>query len=176
MTLAQLDRQALLLIQRYRPKPLNLFFMIFTYSGTSKAWVTAAAFFNVLHYLGLHFIENQIGFLRALFGPLLAWFLSSLLKKHFSRKRPSSIADGLLPLIQTPGCGSFPSGHAASAFAFFFALLFISHPVALWVGLWAVLVSFSRAYLGVHYISDLFGGMAVGFLSSVLVTLVLSFF
>lgn len=173
MTLAQLDRQALLLIQRYRPKPLNLIFILFTYSGTSKSWVVAAVLFNILHYLGIHYVEYQVGFLRALFSPLLAWFLSSLLKKHFSRKRPSSIADGLLPLIQTPGCGSFPSGHAASTFAFFFALLFISHPLAPWVGLWAALVSFSRAYLGVHYLSDLVAGMAVGFLSSALMTLAL---
>ncbi|MGE0634335.1 MAG: phosphatase PAP2 family protein [Pseudobdellovibrionaceae bacterium] len=49
----------------------------------------------------------------------------------------------------------------------------MKHPLAPWIGIWAHLVSFSRIYLGVHYSSDVAGGIAVGFLSAVVATYIL---
>lgn len=58
----------------------------------------------------------------------------------------------------------FVSSHAANTFGFIFlfSLLFKSKYFAAIGFTWAVLVSYSRLYLGVHYPGDLLGGMCVG--------------
>ncbi|MFS8065339.1 MAG: phosphatase PAP2 family protein [Byssovorax sp.] len=72
-------------------------------------------------------------------------------------------------LVPIPLCGSLPSGHTASACAFALTLLAIPHPLAAPVSAWALLVSFSRLYLGVHYLTDLLAGLVVRMVSSTLV-------
>ncbi|SEM13408.1 undecaprenyl-diphosphatase [bacterium A37T11] len=64
-----------------------------------------------------------------------------------------------------PGGGfSYPSGHTCDAFflATILALLFPRRTTLIMVTYcWAILVSASRLYLGVHYPSDIFAGIAV---------------
>lgn len=62
------------------------------------------------------------------------------------------------------GSPSFPSGHTSSAFATATSLS-LAYPkwyVVVPSFVWAGTVSYSRMYLGVHYPSDLLGGMIVG--------------
>ena len=58
---------------------------------------------------------------------------------------------------------SFPSGHAArvGAMATFVALVG-PWPLAIAVAAWACAVAFSRVALGVHYVSDVVAGVALG--------------
>lgn len=165
-TLKFLDQKIVLNVQNWRRPFLNRFFVFVTYSGTGKAWFVFALVVNILNFTGIHFVANQAQFLRSMFCPLLAWILGSFAKKIISRDRPSEKIVGYVRLIQSPTCGSFPSSHAASAVAFFAALLMIQHPIAPIVGLWALAVSFSRLYLGVHYLSDIIGGSIIGLLTA----------
>lgn len=160
------DHQSLLSVQSWRQPSLNNFFTILTRTGTGKAWFFGALVFNILHSQEIDFVEHQLNFMRALFSPLLAWALGVTVKTFFSRGRPSIVITGFEPLIDAPTCGSFPSNHAATATAFFVALLLLNHPLAILVGIWAALISFSRLYLGVHYLSDVLGGVLVGVFSA----------
>jgi membrane-associated phospholipid phosphatase len=85
-------------------------------------------------------------------------------KSAWSRKRPDRSALGV-PVwrnVRMPASTSFPSGHAASGFAFA-AAIGRDQP---WLGLalrfLAATVAYSRVHTGVHYPSDAVAGALIG--------------
>jgi membrane-associated phospholipid phosphatase len=161
-TVAALDEKALRAVVRWQ-KPAPVFvFRLLTYSATAPAWFAAALALWATLAAGATFVPDQGVFLHAMVVALAGWVLSSFLKKRFRRRRPVLALEGFDSRHRTPKDASFPSGHAASSFGFFFYLAAASHPLAPWVGAWAALVTFSRYFLGVHFPSDLAGGVALG--------------
>ena len=64
------------------------------------------------------------------------------------------------------GRHGFPSAHSANCWAAFFFVVYVFRRRVLNINLaaWAVLVCWSRIYLGVHYFGDVLGGLILGFL------------
>jgi membrane-associated phospholipid phosphatase len=88
--------------------------------------------------------------------------IAELLKRAFERPRPSLVDPAVHPLITVPNSYSMPSGHAATAFA---AAVVVSlfHPrLAAPLVAVAALIAVSRVWLGVHYLSDVLVGAALG--------------
>lgn len=164
------DHNVLLFLKSIRRRPLNFFFLLLTWSGTGQAWFTVATLLNVLHFHGINFTENQPAFLRAFFAPFSAWIIGMGVKRLVARKRPSKFKDEDIPLIPPPSCGSFPSTHTGASVSFFLVLLSLGHPLTVAAGVWSALVSFSRIYLGVHYFTDILGGVVLGIVSYLLVS------
>jgi diacylglycerol kinase family enzyme/membrane-associated phospholipid phosphatase len=88
---------------------------------------------------------------------------NGVLKPALPRRRPAAAE---LPAYQTlddpPTSSSFPSGHAASAAAFATAVALESPRTALVVAPLAAGVAYSRVHVGVHWMSDVVAGAAVG--------------
>jgi undecaprenyl-diphosphatase len=98
---------------------------------------------------------------------MLAQVSSALFKGFYERARPSFAIYGDLPTSM-----SFPSGHSTVATATYFLLAVIvaslepRHPLKelafAVAGLLALLIGFSRAFLGVHWPSDVLAGWCLG--------------
>jgi len=104
---------------------------------------------------------------RAAFLMLAALFISYLvgeevLKALFQRPRPFQTLPGVNLLVPPPGSFSFPSGHTANAFAAGLVLARKIPALALPALIIAVLMAFSRVYVGVHYPLDVLCGALVG--------------
>ena len=84
------------------------------------------------------------------------------LKPSIARTRPYDLIEGLNILISRPHDFSFPSGHAANSFSCAWVMLrklpkkFGVPALAL-----AILIAFSRLYVGVHFPTDVLGGIAI---------------
>lgn len=94
---------------------------------------------------------------------------ATLIRPEVCRLRPSNPENPLSEMVHIVGGyrgGSygFPSCHAANSFALasFLTLLFANRKLSLFIFAWAVLNSYSRVYLGVHYPGDLLVGAIIG--------------
>lgn len=107
---------------------------------------------------------------------------ASLIRPEVCRLRPANLNNPLSHLVHVVngyrgGRYGFPSCHAANTFALamFMSLVFRNKRFTVMMFSWAIVVSYSRMYLGVHYFGDLFCGASVGSLFAVLFYLLLKF-
>jgi membrane-associated phospholipid phosphatase len=153
--------------------------------GWRREWLDPV--FTVFSYAGLSHVQLLLLLpllarreTRKLFlGFALTLAISGLplthgFKAFIYRQRPSNLA---LASPQEPHLfSSFPSGHTTTSFALaFFAVLVFRGTRWAWIGWltlgYASLVGLSRIYRGVHWPSDVLGGIAAGALAAGLVYL-----
>jgi len=63
---------------------------------------------------------------------------------------------------------SFPSGHTATIFAFIFCLIFLFPKIKNILITLAIVIASTRVIVGAHYVSDIFGGALVAYITSIL--------
>lgn len=104
----------------------------------------------------------------ALLAPLataLAYVASELVKSSVDEERPCrAVAGAAASLVKCPATGdwSFPSNHATIAGAAAVALAMVVGRLALLTVPLALLMAFSRVFVGVHYPHDVGMGLLLG--------------
>lgn len=160
--LLNLDGDVLLWIQEYLRGPrLNAFFTFYTTLGNAgMVWI-------VLSVAMLCFKKTRKAGFAGLLALLLGFMCTNvILKPLVHRTRPWLVVDGLTTLVAEHDPHSFPSGHTCAAFAA--ACAWRPHLSKRWGNtalVCAVLMGFSRLYVGVHFPSDVLVGAIVGCLS-----------
>lgn len=88
------------------------------------------------------------------------------LKPLIARVRPFDLVEGIELLISAPTDFSFPSGHTLSSFIGATILTMVNKKLGYVAIPLAVLISFSRLYLYVHFPSDVFGAAVLALIIS----------
>ena len=93
---------------------------------------------------------------------MLSWFFSEVLVKSVvTRIRPSNVLENVVS-IGFPNGYSFPSSHATLAFALAVVLSYKEPKRKKLFYSLAILIAFSRIYLGYHFPGDVLAGAALG--------------
>ena len=114
----------------------------------------------------LIYAPTRLTGVNIIFSLALTELVCELMLKHIVRReRPSNYLADEEQLIHRPKYYSFPSGHTAASFCVVAtALLRCRFYITIPIFILAVMISLSRVYLRVHYLSDVAAGAILGFI------------
>ena len=160
------SRIFLLFNQRGYPEWLDRSMWLFTQLGNMLTAIIAAFLFLLLDQRRLS--------VEIIFGTLTLWLLVETIKVLAGRARPFLTFEDTRIVGWRERGDSFPSGHTSQIF-FLATLLTLHFHLDLQTGLTlyaiAVLVGFTRIYVGAHYPRDVFGGAVLGSIWGILAML-----
>lgn len=154
MALIEFNYAVLKFAQSLSSAPLDYAMQAVTFLGNPIFWILVAAF---LYWRGREnesfYFMNLIAFSAAVVG---------ILKPLFGIERPDK---HIVRVLSSDYGLSFPSGHATLiASICTYAARFARSKITIsLLALLALLVAFSRLYLGVHFLTDVAAGLIIGF-------------
>jgi membrane-associated phospholipid phosphatase len=143
---------------------------------TIFAWITflGDGTFSVIVFVFFLLKRRWSGATQLISAFLLSALLAQILKRLFSMPRPMQFfSAGQYPYfikgVTHLGFASFPSGHSTSIFALATLLAIFTKDQRLKILylLGAILVGYSRIYLGQHFLGDVLMGSSIGIMTSV---------
>lgn len=117
--------------------------------------------------------QRMAAALWAPFGTLLALWLNQFIGKAVHEARPYAVLHHVLVLVARTHDFSFPSDHAVMAGSVAAGAWLVDRRLGLFATVAALLMAFSRVYVGAHFPLDVVAGLAVGALVTGLGFLVL---
>jgi undecaprenyl-diphosphatase len=155
----------------HAPRWIRVWMLCATRGGDGWLWYALGA---VLLLFGGEERFRAVAAAAIAAGVGIAIFLQ--LKKGFGRKRPCALEPHCWATLLPPDQFSFPSGHTITAFAVAISLSRFYPDLAIGLLFCAISVGASRILLGMHFLSDVLAGAAIGsalgFASTWLMTLV----
>ncbi|TAH27256.1 MAG: phosphatase PAP2 family protein [Cytophagales bacterium] len=167
----KIDKEATLLINSIHS---DFFDVVMIFFSNKKVWIPLYIFLIILIIWKERKKVWLILISIALLILLSDQIASGILKPLVQRLRPCHEAL-MYPFLHLPdGCGGkygFVSSHASNSFAIaiFLFLYFNKNKWSILLLLWATIVSYSRIYLGAHYLGDVVVGGLIGVLLGILV-------
>jgi membrane-associated phospholipid phosphatase len=158
--LAQWDSAAVELLHGVHWGPLTAFFVLA--SAWWVKWPLIAAAGGCCDAAKRRLLPTAA--LAAAGAAAVAEGLTVLLKYGTERARPPLADPGIEALVSLPASTSFPSGHAATAFAAATAVGMLHPRLRAPLLIIAGMVALSRVYLGLHFWSDVLVGSLLGVL------------
>lgn len=147
---------------------LDRFVLLITYTG--DGWFHAGMILTMLAIK-----KTRAYGLASLAAFAFSGILQAIAKELVQRPRPSNF-DFAKPLEEIYGNTSFPSGHTTTSFAIAFMIAWMVRGTryANWGWAlcgWATFVALSRVYIGIHYVGDCLGGVAIALFATALLYL-----
>jgi undecaprenyl-diphosphatase len=114
--------------------------------------------------------QDRLGAIMAIMAAAGALLANQVISHLWARPRPFAVHPSTVHLLLGHSKdASFPSDHAAAAFAIGLVLISFHHRLGAVALAFAALMSYARVYVGDHYPGDVAAGALVGLLASALV-------
>jgi len=135
--------------------------------------IFCAKYLLYLMLLSLFFIAVTFHSRGMFFYPLVsglsgAFIINTAIYYFYKKHRPAELK-GTKTLISVPENPSFPSRHAALTFGVSFYLFFYSTYLAVIFLVCSCFVGLARVFCGVHWFSDILGGIVSGLVSAIII-------
>src|SRR5277367_2683686 len=154
------DHRLMRRVHRWRaPRWFRLLTILATRSGDGWLWYALAVILMI--YGGEHRWQ-AIG--SGTFAAAVGIFLFRTLKHASRRKRPCEIEPHCWASMLPPDKYSFPSGHSITSFAIALSIGMFYPDLQIVLLAVALLIASSRIILGMHFLSDVLAGFAIGIL------------
>jgi undecaprenyl-diphosphatase len=156
--ICQRDHRLMRRVHRWRaPRWIRLWMICATRGGDGWLWYTLGLFVFLfggaerLRAVGASGLAAAVG---------IVLFL--LLKRLTGRKRPCALEPHCWATLLPPDQFSFPSGHSITAFAYATPMMVYYPSMTIGLLFCAISIAASRVLLGMHFVSDVLVGSAIG--------------